>query len=243
MWLQENWTEDEEEEKKSEGSSNASKSSVPPGMPKIASSASLTSSNSLFADEPEDDLFAGKQKPPQIKSQVYVQSFSLYGLSCSLCDSQRVMYGLSCFLCDREYRLSCFLCDKEYVSVVLLSMWQRVCMGCLALYVAVKEYELSCFLYDSQSMGCLVFYVTEYELSCSLCGSQRVWKIMNVIETNQFFLQREGVNCIVLRYKIGTESDWKSPKWGHHRGTAIPCTSMGVPPPQIYELSVCLYAS
>ncbi len=30
---------------------------------------------------------------------------------------------------------------------------------------------------------------------------------LNVIETNRFFLQKEGVNWIVLRYKIGTHSD------------------------------------
>ncbi len=37
---------------------------------------------------------------------------------------------------------------------------------------------------------------------------------LNVIETNRFFLQKEGVNRIVLRYKIGTQSDRKSQKWG-----------------------------
>ncbi len=31
-----------------------------------------------------------------------------------------------------------------------------------------------------------------------------------MIETNRFFLQKEGVNRIVLRYKIGTQSDGKS---------------------------------
>ncbi len=30
---------------------------------------------------------------------------------------------------------------------------------------------------------------------------------LNVIETNRFFLQKEGVNRIVLRDKIGTQSD------------------------------------
>ncbi len=32
---------------------------------------------------------------------------------------------------------------------------------------------------------------------------------INVIETSQLFLQKEQVNRIVLRYKIGTQSDWK----------------------------------
>ncbi len=35
-----------------------------------------------------------------------------------------------------------------------------------------------------------------------------------MIETNRFFLQKEGVNGIVLRYKIGTQSDRKSQKRG-----------------------------
>ncbi len=42
------------------------------------------------------------------------------------------------------------------------------------------------------------------------------------------FAERE-VNRIVLRDKIGTQSDWKPPKWGHHCGTSLPCPSMGVP--------------
>ncbi len=56
---------------------------------------------------------------------------------------------------------------------------------------------------------------------------------------NRFFLQKEGVNLIVLGYKIGTPSDWKSPKWGHHRRTSLPCSqsihvceNVFTPPPQ-----------
>ncbi len=40
----------------------------------------------------------------------------------------------------------------------------------------------------------------------------------NVIETNWLFLQKEGVNQIVLRYKTGTQSYWKSQKqWSSPR--------------------------
>ncbi len=37
---------------------------------------------------------------------------------------------------------------------------------------------------------------------------------LNVIETNQFFLQKEGVNQIMMRHNIGTQSDRQSQKWG-----------------------------
>ncbi len=37
---------------------------------------------------------------------------------------------------------------------------------------------------------------------------------LNVIETNQFFLQKEGFNWIMLRYKIETQLDCKYQKWG-----------------------------
>ncbi len=59
-----------------------------------------------------------------------------------------------------------------------------------------------------------------------------------MIETTQFCLWKERVNRIVLKYKIGTQSDRKSQKrGGHHYGTSLPCISMGVtplgmPPPQ-----------
>ncbi len=49
-----------------------------------------------------------------------------------------------------------------------------------------------------------------------------------MIETNQIFQQKEGVNQIELRKK-------KRPNWiinlkngGHHRGTSLPCPSMDV---------------
>ncbi len=37
---------------------------------------------------------------------------------------------------------------------------------------------------------------------------------LNVIETNQFFLQKEGANQIMMRHKIETQMDRKSQKWG-----------------------------
>ncbi len=46
---------------------------------------------------------------------------------------------------------------------------------------------------------------------------------LNVIETNQFFLQKEGVNQIMLRHKIRTQVDHKSKNGGHHHGTSLPC--------------------
>ncbi len=37
---------------------------------------------------------------------------------------------------------------------------------------------------------------------------------LNVIETTQFFLQKEGVNQFMMRHKIRTYSVRKSQKWG-----------------------------
>ncbi len=51
-----------------------------------------------------------------------------------------------------------------------------------------------------------------------------------MIETNQFFLLKDGVNQIVMRHKIGTQSDRKSQKQrGDHREISLPWPSMGVP--------------
>ncbi len=51
-----------------------------------------------------------------------------------------------------------------------------------------------------------------------------------MIETTRFFLQKEDVNQIALRYKIGTQLHHISKTWGSHRGTSLPCPSMGEPP-------------
>ncbi len=54
---------------------------------------------------------------------------------------------------------------------------------------------------------------------------------LNVIDTNQLFLQKERVNQIRIRCKIGIYSDWKSQNRDHHSRTFLPCPSMRVPPP------------
>ncbi len=52
-----------------------------------------------------------------------------------------------------------------------------------------------------------------------------------MIETNHFFLQKKGVNRIVLRYKIGTQSDWKSPKQGSSPRNLPTMPKYGCTPP------------
>ncbi len=52
-----------------------------------------------------------------------------------------------------------------------------------------------------------------------------------MIETNRFFLQKEGVNRIVLRYKIGTQSDRKSQKRGSSPRNLLTMPKYGSTPP------------
>ncbi len=63
---------------------------------------------------------------------------------------------------------------------------------------------------------------------------------LNVIETNWFFLQKEGVNRIVLRYKIGTQSDWKSPKRGSSPRNLPTMPKYGSTHPRPCELALLL---
>ncbi len=42
------------------------------------------------------------------------------------------------------------------------------------------------------------------------------------------FCENEGSKRSKINEK-GTESDWKSPKWGHHQATSLHCPSMEVP--------------
>ncbi len=48
---------------------------------------------------------------------------------------------------------------------------------------------------------------------------------LNVIETNRFFLQKEGVNEIVLRYNKEPNRMENPQNGGHHSGSCLPCSS------------------
>ncbi len=60
---------------------------------------------------------------------------------------------------------------------------------------------------------------------------------LNVIETNQFFLQKDGVNQIMMCHKIGTQFDRKSQKCGSSMQnlTTMPKYGSNLPGQQLYR--------
>ncbi len=54
---------------------------------------------------------------------------------------------------------------------------------------------------------------------------------LNVIDTNRFFLQKEGVNQIWLHHTIGTKSDRHSQKWGSSQQNLPTMLVWEYPPP------------